>query len=131
VDKPKAFFSYAHRDDQNGRLTKLRERLSTEVSVQTGEEFEIFQDRLSILWGQDWKERIETLLNEVIFLIPVITPRFFNSQSCRDEPRQFLKREKKLGRNDLVLPIYYVDSSLVADDNKRNTDESAQAISAH
>ncbi len=79
MDKPKAFFSYAHRDDQNGRLSKLRERLSAKVSVQTGAAFEIFQDRLDIRWGQNWKERIETSLNEVVFLIPVITPSLFNT----------------------------------------------------
>ena len=49
--KPAAFMSYAHRDDNDGRLTKLRERLAYEVSVRTGEDFEIFQDRRDIQWG--------------------------------------------------------------------------------
>ncbi len=131
MDKPIAFFSYAHRDDQNGRLSKLREHLSAEVSVQTGADFEIFQDRLDIRWGQNWKERIETSLNEVVFLIPVITPSFFTSQSCRNELQQFLKREKDLDRNDLILPIYYVDSPLLNNAAKRATDELAQAVHAH
>jgi cobaltochelatase CobT len=75
MKEPAAFMSYAHRDNKDGRLTKLREGLSHEVSVRTGEDFEIFQDRRHILWGQNWKVRIEESLDEVTFLIPVVTPR--------------------------------------------------------
>ena len=98
--------SYAHRDDQSGQLTELRKYLSDEVSVQTGEDFEIFQDRNAILWGQNWKERIENSLDEVTFLIAIITPSFFTSPYCRKELKRFIDREKKLGRNDLIPPIY-------------------------
>lgn len=110
MKKPLAFMSYAHVDDADGRLTELRKLLSTETQVQTGDEFPIFQDRDDILWGQSWDERIEKSLDEVTFLIPIVTPSFFNSKNCRGELQRFLEREKKLGRNDLVLPIYYVTS---------------------
>jgi hypothetical protein len=128
MKKPVAFMSYAHRDDRSGRLTELREHLSEEVSVQTGEDFEVFQDRDAILWGQNWKERIEDSLNEVTFLIAIITPSFFGSPHCRNELKRFIDREKKLDRNDLILPIYYVDTPLVNDEAKRATDELAQII---
>jgi parallel beta-helix repeat protein len=114
-----------------GRLTLFRERLSAEVRVQTGEEFSIFQDRKDILWGQNWKERIEESLDEVTFLIPIITPGFFKSEPCRGELQQFLEREKKLKRNDLILPVYYVDCPLLNDETKRATDELAQVIADH
>jgi parallel beta-helix repeat protein len=130
--KPAAFMSYVRFVDEHdeGRLTLFRERLSAEVRVQTGEEFPIFQDRKDILWGQNWKERIEESLNEVTFLIPIITPGFFKSQSCRDELQQFLDREEKLKRNDLILPVYYIDCPLLNDEAKRATDELAQVIAA-
>ena len=53
--KPIAFMSYVRFQDahDDGRLTKFRERLSTEVRVHTGEEFPIFQDRNDIEWGQN------------------------------------------------------------------------------
>lgn len=129
--KPAALMSYAHRDDDDGRLTKLRERLAHEVSVRTGADFKIFQDRPDIQWGQDWKQQIEASLDEVTFLIAIVTPSFLNSTNCRDELQRFLDREKKLGRNDLVLPIYYIDSPLMNDAGRRKQDELAQALNTH
>ena len=128
--QPVAFMSYVHSGDKYGHLTQFRERLSDEVRMQTGEEFPIFQDRKDIWWGQNWKERIEESLDEVTFLISIITPSFFNSQACREELELFLERERKLKRNDLILPVYYVDCPLLNDEAKRVTDELAQVIAA-
>lgn len=127
-----AFMSYVRVDDQheNGRLTQFRERLGAEVRMQTGEDFPIFQDRNDILWGQNWQERIETSLDEVTFLIPIITPSFFKSPACRDELERFFEREKKLNRSDLILPVYYVETALMHDEAKRANDKLAQAIAA-
>ena len=76
---PVAFLSYVRADDahEGGRLTQLRERLSGEVRIQTGAAFPIFQDQSSIVWGQQWKERIENSLDAATFLIPIITPGVF------------------------------------------------------
>lgn len=131
MKKPVAFISYAHRDDWDKRLTRLRKSLNQQVSVRTGEDFDIFQDRDDILWGENWKERIEDSLDQVTFLIPIVTPSFFNSSHCRDELQRFLDREKRLGRNDLILPIYYVDTELLNDEVRREKDELARAIHAH
>ena len=91
---PVAFMSYVRLDDahEDGRLSEFRKRLSAEVKMQTGDEFPIFQDRNDIHWGQNWKERLEDSLDEVTFLIPIITPSFFNSQACRAEFERFLNR---------------------------------------
>ncbi len=128
--KPAAFMSYAHSDDEYGHVTRFYERLSHEVGVYIGEEFLIFRDREEIFLGQSWKERIEESLDDVTFLIPIITPFFFSSEACRDELEQFLEREKELGRKDLILPVYYVDCSLLNDAEKRAGDELAQVIAA-
>jgi F-box protein 11 len=129
--KPAAFMSYDRSDDEYGHVTRFCERLSHEVGTCIGEDFLIFQDRKKIFWGQNWKKRIEESLDEVTFLIPIITPRFFKSRACRDELGRFLKREKKLKRDDLVLPIYYVDYPLLNDEEERAGDELAQAIADH
>ena len=129
--KPAAFMSYVHSDDNRGRLTEFRERLGDEVRVQIGEEFLIFQDRKDIQWGENWKKRIDESLDEVTFLTPIITPSFFKSHACRDELQRFLAREKELKRDDIVLPVYYVDCPLLNDEEKRAGDELAQAIFAH
>ncbi|CAK8724981.1 hypothetical protein KKHLCK_15550 [Candidatus Electrothrix laxa] len=127
-----AFMSYVNLDDQHeqGRLTQFRERLSGEVRMQTGEPFDIFQDRKDIAWGQQWQERIDESLDAVTFLIPIITPGFFKSTACREELERFLKREEELGRGDLILPVYYVRCPVLEDKVKRGHDKLAQVVAA-
>lgn len=129
---PVAFMSYVRLDDQheNGRLTAFRDRLSGEVRMQTGEMFHIFQDRNDIAWGQQWRQRIDESLDAVTFLIPVVTPAFFRSLPCREEFELFLRREERLGRGDLILPVYYVDCPVLSDETKRESDSLAKAIAA-
>jgi len=129
---PIAFMSYVRLDDQhdNGRLTKFRERLSGEVRMQSGETFDIFQDRKDIAWGQQWKQRIDESLDAVTFLIPVVTPGFFKSRPCREELERFLRWEEGLGRADLILPVYYVECPVLSDEAKREKDPLAKAIAA-
>jgi len=129
--KPAALMSYVHSDDKYQQLTTLRERLSDEVATQIGIEFPIFQDTKDIQWGQNWEQRIESaLVEEITFLIPIITPRFFNSEPCRDELSRFLEVEKKLKRNDLILPIYFVDTPLLNNAESRSSDELAVVIAS-
>jgi F-box protein 11 len=127
---PAAFLSYVHDDDKYGHITKLRERLEDEVRMVVGVEFPIFQDRKDIQWGQNWKTRLEESIDEVTFLIPVITPSFFNSPHCRTELQRFLEREQKLGRSDLILPVYFIDAPLLNDEELRAEDELAQTIAS-
>jgi surface antigen len=130
--KPIAFLSYVNLDDQHdqGRLTQFRERLSGEVRMHTGEAFNIFQDRKDIAWGQQWQERLDTSLAATTFLLPIITPSFFKSEHCRAELARFIKREKELGRRDLILPVYYVNCPVLADKEKLQHDPLAQLIAA-
>ena len=129
---PIAFMSYVRLDDQHegGRLTQFRERLSGEVRIQTGEAFEIFQDRNDIAWGQQWKKRIDEALDDVTFLIPVITPAFFKSPACRGELERFLQREERLDRTDLILPVYYIECATLSNEEKREQDSLAKAVAA-
>lgn len=129
IARPAAFLSYDHLDDRYGHISKFRERLADEVCIQTGTEFTIFQDRDDILWGENWRSRVEDSLDDVAFFIPIITPSFFKSEYCRAELEQFLEREKRLNRKDLVLPVYYVSTPLLDDHDRRSEDALAQAIS--
>jgi hypothetical protein len=108
--QPIAFLSYVRSDDDHddGRITAFRKRLEGEVRMQTGKPFAIFQDRNDIAWGQHWEDRINSSLLDVTFLIPVLTPSFFQSPACRSEFQTFSLKEKMLGANRLILPLYYV-----------------------
>ncbi len=128
--KPMAFMSYIHAADDadNGRLTKFCERLSQEMFLHIGEEFPIFQDHTDIGWGQSWKKYINDSLNHTTFLLPIITPGFFKSKECRDELNKFLEREKGLNRDDLILPILYIDAPAKIKENLRAKDKLAEII---
>ena len=128
--QPAAFMSYARFDDQHddGQLTAFRERLAAEVRVQTGEEFLIFQDRADIAWGQNWQQRIGQALDTVTLLLVIITPGFFRSPHCRAETEQFLDRERRLGRDDLILPVYYVSTPEIDDPGRRDADPLAATL---
>ena len=127
---PLAFLSYAHTDDahENGKLRQFAERLSGEVRLQYGEEFPIFVDRKDLKWGQEWKARIEQSLDCVTFLIPIVTPGYLKSESCREEFLRFLKREKDLKRADLILPVYCVRCPVLEDEAKRAADDLAREL---
>lgn len=99
--QPQAFLSYTRLDDEffGGAITSLRKLLELGVQVVSGDRnFKIFQDI----------EGIE---------IPIITPSFFQSPACYDELKKFIQREKEIGRNDLILPVYYVTTPLLEKSN--------------
>ena len=110
MKNPAAFISYARRDDAayGGRITGLRQRLQRMVASAIGRDFEIFQDCEGIAWGQHWQTRLDEALEEALFLIPILTPSYFNSQACRAELEIFLKLERRSGRNDRILPLYFL-----------------------
>lgn len=98
--------------------------------MHTGKAFKIFQDKNDIKWGQKWKERLEGTLLSVTFLIPIITPSYFNSKSCREEFDRFLLREKQLGDDRLILPIYYLHSDVISDSIEVGDDAIAKVVAS-
>jgi F-box protein 11 len=64
----------------------------------------------------------------VTFLVPVLTPSFFSSDQCRRELRRFLDRERRLGRRDLILPVYWIGAALLEDPARRARDDLAQEL---
>lgn len=131
--EPIAFLSYVREDDshEDGRLSDFREQLGGELKFQTGDKFAIFQDRNDIGWGENWQRRIDDSIDAATFLIPVITPRYFKSRACRNELERFLAREKKLKRDDLILPVYYMNCPLLHDEKACKADKIACAVVAH
>ena len=127
-----AFMSYARFDDahDDGQLTAFRDRLAAEVRAQTGEKFPIFQDRADIAWGQNWQRRIEERLDGVTLLLVIITPGFFRSTACRQELERFAARERELGRDDLILPVYYISAPEIDDPARRDSDPLAGLLAS-
>jgi CheY-like chemotaxis protein len=116
TDSSEAFLSYTRLDDEyfGGAITSLRRLLELGVQVVTGDKtFNIFQDVDGIEFGQKWRKRLTEVISTSRFLVPIVTPLFFKSDPCRDELKQFLEHEKSLGRDDLILPIYFVTAPVL------------------
>jgi F-box protein 11 len=130
--EPAAFMSYVRFNDQHDdeQLSQFRERLAAEVRAQTGEKFAIFQDRNDIAWGQNWQQRIDEALDAVTLLVVIVTPSLFRSPACRAEFQKFLDRERALGRADLILPVYYIETRDMDDPGVREADEMARELAS-
>jgi TIR domain len=127
---PDAFLSYTRFDDRNdgGAITQFRARLENSVRAVTGKPFDIFQDVDDIAVGERWSDKLDEMLDEVRFFIPILTPSYFQSQACRGEIEKFLKAEERAGRKDLILPIYYIQSPSLEDEGLRRADRLASTI---
>ncbi|HEU5428761.1 MAG TPA: toll/interleukin-1 receptor domain-containing protein [Actinocrinis sp.] len=106
------FWSYTHLDNEydHGRILRLAELIKREYAIRTRQELDIFVDRTHIGWGEDWRERLNVALGGTTFFIPIITPGYLNSAECRRELLMFAGHSTSLGRQELILPILYVDT---------------------
>lgn len=130
-NKPDAFLSYTRFDDEDGEIFAFRERLSRTVRQVSGEPFVIFQDvddETGIALGERWKDKLDEMLDQARFFIPILTPSFFLSEPCRQELRTFLDLEQKVGRRDLVLPIYWITCPVLDEGHLKARDELAREI---
>ena len=84
--------------------------LASELQLQIGQRqsVKVFQDVDAIPYGSDWHKEIQNALSQSSFLIPIVTPGFFQSEWCCYEVTRFREREQELGRDDLIFPLIYV-----------------------
>lgn len=104
------FWSYTHFDNEHDeeQIARLCRRIQGEVRALGGIDFELFIDKTELHVGDEWQKRIDQALEISDILIPVITPSYFSSSSCRHEYELFVNRELSSGRRDLIAPIYYI-----------------------
>jgi CheY-like chemotaxis protein len=131
MTEPLAFLSYTRKDNEffGGYITAFRRALENAVHVVSGEEqFRIFQDVDGIVIGENWQKKLDEVINKSSFLVPMLSPLFFNSQPCRYEVCQFLEHERALHRDDLILPVYFFDSPKLEKDEERAKDPMAKML---
>ena len=127
---PDAFLSYTRFDDlhDGGAISQFRLRLESAIRAVTGQSFSIFQDVDGIGLGENWPDKLEETLDEVRFFIPILTPSYFTSEACRQELQKFLWAEARRSRQDLVLPVYYIETEALEDSELRASDHLANTI---
>ena len=92
------FFSYSRRDDEHsmGSLSRLRAHIQSELRLQMGRDFRLWQDTSAISEGALWENEIRKAISETLFFIPIVTPSAVTSTHCSIEFEAFLKREAEL-----------------------------------
>ncbi|WP_280697437.1 toll/interleukin-1 receptor domain-containing protein [Kitasatospora sp. GP82] len=113
------FLSYTRRDNEydHGRILRLAGLIEREYTMATGRKLDVFIDKTHIAWGDDWRDRLNRALNGTAFFIPIITPGYFRSRECRRELLTFFGNARSLGVQELVLPILYVATPELEEEN--------------
>src|SRR5215216_2598125 len=107
--EPAGFWSYVHADDdaEGGRILSLASRLAAAYRLLTAEDLQLFRDRDDVRWGDEWRSRIDQAIAGTTFFLPILTPSYFTSQECRRELLKFTAEAKRLGLEQLIMPIYW------------------------
>jgi hypothetical protein len=115
------FWSYVRADDEAdlGRISRLAKDVVDQYEMHSGDTIELFVDVENIKLGEDWRDKIQKSLSTAVFFIPVITPRYFLSSACVSELREFSRGAKRLGVDELIIPLIYVE---VPDFDNENSD---------
>lgn len=129
--RPMLFMSHAPFQDERDQdfLFTLRDYLSNTLFSSTRKPFPVYADRQHDAdWGAAWQQWEDDSSNTITFLMPIITPEFFEDEHCRAEFEQFLEREKNLNQDDLILPVYYADHPPLNDPQQAERDPLMRAV---
>ncbi|MFZ4507761.1 MAG: TIR domain-containing protein [Fimbriimonas sp.] len=116
------FLSYARRDKQPeepgalGEVARFHAALEVELKTLWQRPCHIFFDR-DISSGKRWREVLEQRLNEVSFMVCMLSPRFFASMECREEVNGFVERALAVGHEPKLYPVIIQDVSGVPQDD--------------
>ena len=91
----------------------------------TGDQLDLFLDKEDLAWGDHWRSVIDESVAERMCFVAVMTPSYFRSAECRRELTLFIQSAKKLGLDELLLPLYYVETPMLEEDTE---DELVQKI---
>lgn len=118
----KGFISYKREDnaDFNGVADRLRRDIAGRFQALTGRRLDLFIDRESIGWGEDWRQKIRESVEAATLFLPIITMRYFTSDACREELLTFYSNARQLGVTDLLLPIVLTGSAQINEDDPRD-----------
>jgi TIR domain len=105
------FWSYVQADNEaeQGRIKDLADDLGKQFAAITSEPIQIFFDKSSLGWGDDWEARIEDAVIATSFFVPIVSPRYLASDACRRELQLFVRKAESIGYKDLVLPLVWFD----------------------
>ncbi len=103
------FITYSRRDNEQGRITQLVDRIKRDFASFAKRELVPFFDVDEIHGMQDWRQRILQGLRESRLLLACLSPAYLKSDYCEWEFVEYLKYEiGHLHGFNGVAPIYFV-----------------------
>lgn len=120
------FLSYSHRDDDrlNGAIVKFIKAVAEEYEFQFASKLQVFVNKESIDWGEDWRRAIQDGIDRTNFLVAAVTSTYLTRSSCRAELLSFYDRIHN-SPSGKVLSLVWQDYSPF---RRSNPDDAALAI---
>lgn len=118
------FLSYRHSDNDylDGAITQLAEEIAKSYEFLYGNKLDVFIDKKSIEWGQDWQRELDRRIESCNIIMPAVTPGYIKSEACRKE--LFAFNDKIAARpNCRIMPLIWQNAELM-----QNYDDMAIAI---
>jgi len=91
------FISYSRRDNAQGRVTQLVERIQADFAAFAGRPLQPFFDLTEIHGMEDWRHRILQGLRESRLLLACLSPSYLGSRSERNERNFRLEKLISIG----------------------------------
>ena len=100
------FISYSRRDNEQGRITQLVERIKKDFAAfegNNGRELVPFFDQDEIHGMSDWRQRILQGLRESRLLLACLSPAYLQSEYCEWEFVEYLRACLKIRRSAVFV----------------------------
>lgn len=104
------FISHSRRDDLDGRITKLIERLNREFEKIHGRELKVFFDTAEVRGWDEWRARSLPALRESRLFLAFLSTSYLESDHCEWDLNEYFKREIARGlAGDGVIVVDAID----------------------
>lgn len=92
------FLSYRHSDNDylDGAITQLAEEIAKSYEFLYGNKLDVFIDKKSIEWGQDWQRELDRRIESCNIIMPAVTPGYIKSEACRKELLRSMKKSRRV-----------------------------------
>lgn len=104
------FISYSRRDNADGRVSRLVERIEADFRSFANRPLRVWIDVDQIRVMDDWQRQLQQKVRESTLLLALISPNYLDSKFCELEFNEYVKHATGRGFPDGgVVPVYFVD----------------------
>lgn len=125
------FISYSRKDNENGRITELKNQIEKDYFEFTKEKLNVFFDLEEIKGMEDWRHRLLQGLKDSHILLLILSPHYISSSYCEWEVIEYLKYEySRAVQGEGVAQIYFLEiPGLDSPEYNENTTDWVKKIS--